>query len=63
MMRVILFIVLLFALCSCNLEKRVVVTTSGYERYRQAGMTDTQIECLQRSDAACMDSQMIFRFE
>lgn len=43
-MRIILLVVSLFALCSCNLEKRVVVTTRGYEQYRHAGMSDTQIK-------------------
>lgn len=63
MMRIILLVVLLSALCSCNLEKRVVVTTRGYEQYRQAGMSDTQIKGLQLSDAAHTDSLIIHKFK
>lgn len=62
-MRVVLLVFLLFALCSCNLEKRVVVTTRGYEQYRQAGMSDTQIKGLQWSDAARTDSLIIYKFK
>lgn len=54
-MRIILLIVLLFALCSCNLEKRVVVTTRGYEQYRQTSVGASQIKGLQQSDSARMD--------
>lgn len=60
-MRVVLLVVSLFALCSCNLEKRVVVTTRGYEQYRQAGMSDTQIKGLRLSDAARADSLIIYK--
>lgn len=62
-MRIILLVVLLFALCSCNLEKRVVVTTRGYEQYRHAGMSDTQIKKLQLSDAARTDSLTIYKLK
>lgn len=63
MTRIILLVVLLFSLCSCNLEKRVVVTTRGNEQYRQAGMSDTQIKGLQLSDAARTDSLVIYKFK
>lgn len=63
MMRIILLVVLLSALCSCNLEKRVVVTTRGYEQYRQAGMSNSQIKGLQLSDAARTDSLIIHKFK
>lgn len=62
-MRIILLVVLLCALCSCNLEKRVVVTTRGYDQYRQAGMSETQIKGLQWSDAARTDSLIIYKFK
>lgn len=62
-MRIILLIVLLFALCSCNLEKRVVVTTRGYEQYRQTGMSDVQIKGLQRADAVLTDTITIYMFK
>lgn len=61
MMRIILLVVLF--LCSCNLEKRVVVTTRGYEQYRQDGMSNTQIKGLQLSDAARTDSLIIHKFK
>lgn len=63
MTRIILLIVLLFALCSCSLEKQVVVTTRGYEQYRQAGMSDIQIKGLQLSDAARTDSLTFYKFK
>lgn len=62
MMRIILLVVLLFALCSCRLEKRIVVTTRGYEPYRQAGMSEAQIKGLQLSDVAPTDSLIIYKF-
>ena len=34
------------AFCSCSLEKKVIVTTRGYEPYRQTGMSDAQIKGL-----------------
>lgn len=46
-MKIILIIVLSLVLNSCRLEKRIVVTTRGYEQYRQSGMTDVQIKALQ----------------
>lgn len=63
MMRSILLIMLLFALCSCSLEKRVIVTTRGYEQYRQAGMSEAQIKGLQISDLARTDSLIIYKFK
>lgn len=58
-MRIILLGVLMFALCSCSLEKRIVVTTRGYEPYRQAGMSEAQIKGLQLSDVAPTDSLIV----
>ena len=63
MMRIILLVVLLFALCSCSLEKRIVVTTRGYEPYRQAGMSEVQIKGLQLSDLDRTDSLIIYKFK
>lgn len=62
-MRIILLGVLMFALCSCSLEKRIVVTTRGYEPYRQAGMSEAQIKGLQLSDVARTDSLIIYKFK
>lgn len=56
MKSLLLVILLLFSLCSCNLEKRVSITTRGYEQYRLAGVSDIQIKGLQLSDAARTDS-------
>lgn len=55
-MKKLLFLLTLLMLSSCSLEKRVIVTTRGYETYRQTGMTDVQIKGLQRADAARTDS-------
>lgn len=60
-MRIILLVML--ALCSCSLEKRIVVTTRGYEPYRQAGMSEVQIKGLQLSDLARTDSLIIYKFK
>ena len=60
-MRIILLV--MFALCSCSLEKRIVVTTRGYEPYRQAGMSEAQIKGLQLSDLARTDSLIIYKFK
>ena len=51
------------AFCSCSLEKKVIVTTRGYEPYRQAGMSDAQIKGLQRSDAARADTLFPYKFK
>lgn len=59
-MRIILLVML--ALCSCSLEKRIVVTTRGYEPYGQAGMSEAQIKGLQLSDLARTDSLIIYKF-
>ncbi len=48
MMKIVLIIVLSLVFNSCSLEKRVVVTTRGYEQYRQSGMADVQIKALQK---------------
>lgn len=61
-MRIILLVVLMLALCSCSLEKRIVVTR-GYEPYRQAGMSEAQIKGLQLSDLARTDSLIIYKFK
>ena len=55
-MRIILVIILLSALSSCNLEKKVMVTTRGYEQYRQTGVKNVQIKGLQKPDATRTDS-------
>lgn len=62
-MRIILLVMLMLALCSCSLEKRIVVTTRGYESYRQAGMSEAQIKGLQLSDLARTDSLIIYKFK
>ncbi len=63
MMKIVLIIILSLVLNSCSLEKRVVVTTRGYEQYRQSGMTDVQIKALQRSNAAQTDTLTICKFK
>lgn len=60
-MRIILLVML--ALCSCSLEKRIVVTTRGYEPYGQAGMSEAHIKGLQLSDLARTDSLIIYKFK
>ena len=60
MKKYIILIVLAGMLSSCNLEKRVTVTTRGYEPYRQAGMSDNQIKSLQKSNAAYTDTLTIY---
>lgn len=62
-MRIILLVMLMLALCSCSLEKQIVVTTRGYEPYRQAGMSEAQIKGLQLSDVAPTDSLIIYKFK
>lgn len=62
-MRIILLVMLMLALCSCSLEKRIVVTTRGYEPYSQAGMSEAQIKGLQLSDLARTDSLIIYKFK
>ncbi len=47
---------------SCSLEKKVVITTRGYEQHRQAGMTDIKIKRLQRLDAAQADTLTIYKY-
>ncbi len=51
-----------FLFSSCNLDKKVVITTRGYEQYRQIGMTDIQIKGLQRLDAAQADTLTIYKY-
>ena len=51
----LLLVLMTLLFSSCNLEKRVVITTRGYEQYRQVGMADIQIKGLQRSDATQTD--------
>lgn len=53
----------MLALCSCSLEKRIVVTTRGYEPYGQAGMSEAQIKGFQLSDVAPTDSLIIYKFK
>lgn len=60
-MKIILLVML--ALCSCSLEKRIVVTTRGYEPYGQAGMSEAQIKGFQLSDVAPTDSLIIYKFK
>lgn len=59
----LLLLLTLLMLSSCSLEKRVIVTTRGYESYRQKGMTEVQIKGLQRADAARTDLLVIYKFK
>lgn len=59
----LLLLLTLLMLSSCSLEKLVIVTTRGYESYRQKGMTEVQIKGLQRADAARTDSLVIYKFK
>ncbi len=43
--------------------EKVIVTTRGYESYRQAGMSDVQIKGMQRSDAARSDMLFLYKFK
>lgn len=61
-MKTILIVLMTLLFSSCSLEKKVVITTRGYEQYRQAGMTDIQIKGLQRSDAAKTDTLTIYKY-
>ena len=60
-MKTLMILLALLMLSSCSLEKRVIVTTRGYESYRQTGMTEVQIKGLQRADAARTDSLIIYK--
>jgi len=62
-MKTLMILLALLMLSSCSLEKRVIVTTRGYESYRQTGMTEVQIKGLQRADAARTDSLIIHKFK
>lgn len=62
-MKTLMILLALLMLSSCSLEKRVIVTTRGYELYRQTGMTEVQIKGLQRADAARTDSLIIYKFK
>jgi hypothetical protein len=62
-MKTLMILLALLMLSSCSLEKRVIVTTRGYESYRQTGMTEVQIKGLQRADAARTDSLIIYKFK
>lgn len=61
-MKTILIVLMTLLFSSCGLEKKVVITTRGYEQYRQTGMTDIQIKGLQRSDAAQTDTLTIYKY-
>lgn len=61
-MKTLMILLALLMFSSCSLEKRVIVTTRGYETYRQTGMTDVQIKGLQRANAARTDSLIIYKF-
>lgn len=61
-MKTILIVLMTLLFSSCNLEKRVVITTRGYEQYRKTGMTDIQIKELQRPDAAQTDTLTIYKY-
>lgn len=52
-MRILLSLIILMAFCSCGLEKKVTVTTGGYEAYRQSGMTSIKIKGLHQADVHC----------
>ncbi|MEY8245301.1 hypothetical protein AAK873_06675 [Heminiphilus faecis] len=62
-MRILLLLITLMAFCSCSLDKKVIVTTRGYEPFRQAGMSDAQIKGQQRSDAARADTLFLYKFK
>lgn len=61
-MKFILIIVFSLLLCSCSMEKKVLVMTRGYEQYRQLGIDDSQIKALQRSNAIQTDTLTICKF-
>lgn len=57
---VVILIIMLVLLAACSLNKSVSITTSGYEAYKSANLTDTQMQGLQRSGASVTDSLTIY---
>lgn len=62
-MKAWMILLALLMLSSCSLEKRVTVTTRGYETYRQIGMTDVQIKRLRQADVARTNSITFYQFK
>ena len=62
-MKTILIVLMTLLFSSCNLEKRVVITTRGYEQYRQTGVKNVQIKGLQKPDATRTDSLTLHIFK
>ena len=60
-MRILMILLALLMFSSCSLEKRVTVTTRGYETYRQTGMTDAQIKALRQADVVRKDSITVYQ--
>ena len=60
-MKILMILLALLMFSSCNLEKRVTVTTRGYETYRQTGMTDAQIKALRQADVVRTDSITVYQ--
>ena len=62
-MKILMILLALLMFSSCSLEKRVTVTTRGYETYRQTGMTDAQIKALRQADIVRTDSRTVYQFK
>ena len=62
-MKMLMILLALLIFSSCSLEKRVTVTTRGYETYRQTGMTDAQIKALRQADVVRTDSRTVYQFK
>lgn len=60
-MKILMILLALLMFSSCGLEKRVTVTTRGYETYRQTGMTDAQIKALRQADIVRTDSRTVYQ--
>lgn len=62
-MKILMILLALLMFSSCSLEKRVTVTTRGYETFRQTGMTDAQIKALRQADVVRTDSRTVYQFK
>lgn len=62
-MKILMILLALLMFSSGNLEKRVTITTRGYETYRQTGMTDAQIKALRQADVVRADSRTVYQFK
>ena len=60
-MKILMILLALLMFSSCSLEKKVTVTTRGYETYRQTGMTDAQIKALRQVDVVRKDSRTVYQ--